>query len=191
VVVENNSPDDTENIITSSNNDRISYYKNKTNIVINKNIIKTIKLAKGRWVFLISDEDAVVKDAICDIISDISNGRYSETAVIMGNIKRIDGSYYEKYNDAYYLRGDEAIGNVGFSHHYMSGIMINKRYILEEELEKLTQESDEVYPHIKIFTRACLGGSAIVLDKNICIMMEPRAKKALLKNQMENYLITQ
>jgi glycosyltransferase involved in cell wall biosynthesis len=167
VVVDNDSPDDTEEIINSIKDDRINYYRNRTNLGAVMNIIETIKKARGEWVFFLSDEDTVEKDSIKEIIANLSTGDYSDIAVMLGNVRNYDGSYYYRYKNAKYSRGDEAICNVGFTHHYMSGVMINKRHIIAKQLEGYTP-SDGMYPHINLLTRACVQGGAITVDKDVC-----------------------
>jgi len=181
VIVDNNSQDNTEQIIKSINDDRVCYYKNQTNIGAVCNIVRTINLAKGKWVFTLSDEDIVVKDTIDWIIKDLSMGKHSDTAVLFGNITKTNGSYYKKYDDAFFLKGDDAIFNVGFSHAYLSGIIINKSFINCREIDGMTPESDGVYPHIIILTRACINGDAKTMNKDFIIMMEPRAKTSYVE----------
>jgi len=167
VVVDNDSPDDTEKVINSIDDDRISYYKNQTNIGVAMNIIETIKKAKGEWVFLLSDEDTVEINTMDRIIKDLSTEDNSEIAVILGNVKNYDNSYLYQYKNAKYLRGDEAICMVGFSHHYMSGILINKMHIMVEELDGFTPDHG-IYPQINIYTHACVSGDAITMDNDFC-----------------------
>jgi glycosyltransferase involved in cell wall biosynthesis len=187
VVVNNDSQDVTEKIVNSIKDTRISYYKNDKNIGAVLNIIETIKRAKGRWVFLLSDEDIIFKENILKIIKDISNGKYSENSVIFGNLKNPDGSYYQKYSDKKILAGDEAICKIGFSHAYMSGILLNKKLISLLNLNDLNIHNVGVYPHVYIFTYACLFGDVITLNNDVVLMVEPRAEKSYIEKPGGNF----
>ncbi len=180
VVIDNASPDATEQIINSIGDDRISYYKNQTNLGAVMNIIETIRKARGEWVFFLSDEDTIEKNSIEEIITRLSTSDHSETAVILGNVRNYDGSYYYRYGDAKYSKGDEAVCKVGFTHHYMSGVMINKRHINARRLEAYTP-SDGMYPHINLLTRACVNGSAITIDKDLCTVSSYEGRKSFVE----------
>lgn len=182
VVVDNNSQDNTEQIINSLNDDRVSYYKNQNNMGGVRNLVRTIQLAKGKWVFTLSDEDIVVKDTIDWIIKDLSMGKHSDTAVLFGNITKTNGSYKSKYKyeDVTFSKGDDAIYNVGFSHQYLSGILINKSCINNHEIEGINSEFDGMYPHVIILTRACLNGDVKTMNRDFIIHME-KAKKSYIE----------
>jgi len=167
VVVDNASPDSTEETLKSIDDARISYYKNQTNLGAVMNIVQTIRRARGEWVFLMSDEDAIVRNSVEEIIADLSTGDLSDFAVMMGNVRNYDGTYYYRFENARYSKGDEAVCHVGFSHHYMSGLMISKRHIVAEQLEACSP-SDGMYPHVNLLTRAVVKGGAITMDKDMC-----------------------
>ena len=167
VVVDNDSPDGTENAVRSIGDDRISYYRNPTNIGGVLNLIQTIKRAKGEWLFFLSDEDTVNVKNMEGVIEFLSTGDYSEIAVLMGNVRNSDGSYYFKYDDKKFLKGDESVTKIGFSHHYMSGLMINKKFINAQQLDDYTL-SDGIYPHTNIYTRACINGGAVTKNIDLC-----------------------
>jgi glycosyltransferase involved in cell wall biosynthesis len=186
VVVDNDSPDGTEKTIKSIEDARISYYKNPTNLGAVMNIIETIKKAEGEWVFFLSDEDTVEKSSIEEIIVNLSNNDCSDTAVMLGNVRNYDGSYIYRYKNAKYSKGDEAICNVGFTHHYMSGAMVSKRHIDAKELERYAP-SDGMYPHINLLTRACVNGGAITFDKDVCTVSCYEGRKSFVEKPNQEF----
>jgi len=180
VVIDNASPDATEETIKAIGDRRISYYRNQTNLGAVMNIIETIKKAKGEWVFFLSDEDTVEKGPLEEIITRLSTRDHSEVAVMLGNVRNYDGTYYYRYKNAEYSKGDEAVCNVGFTHHYMSGVMVNKRHIGARELNAYTA-SDGMYPHINLLTHACVNGSAITIDKDVCTAGSYEGRKSFVE----------
>jgi glycosyltransferase involved in cell wall biosynthesis len=185
VVINNNSPDNTEENIRSIVDPRISYYRNSTNIGGVMNIIETIKKARGEWVFLLSDEDTVHKGNLEILIKELATQDFSGVAVMMGNVLNFNGRYSpecKRYKNATYLKGDEAISNAGFSHHYMSGLMINKKHIDQDQLNRFTF-ADGMYPHTNIYTRACMSGSVITKDVVFCTAGSYEGHKNPLRNE--------
>lgn len=191
VVVNNDSSDNTEEVLSSVKDKRLSYYINDKNVGVVKNIIKTIKYAKGEWVFTLSDEDIVNKDIIKKMIEEITRKKHEGTAVILGNIKKNHSyynSYYElyKYDNLKYIKGDDAVCAVGFTHRYLSGVLINKKYILED-LKNYSIMSGEIAPHVSLLTRACVKGNAETLDIDFCIMDNKSNKSYVERPNEENY----
>lgn len=71
IIVNDNSPEDLDNIVLSFNDERINYYTNnenlgKTSIVLNWN--KCLSYAKGDFFTLICDDDLMKKDFISTMI---------------------------------------------------------------------------------------------------------------------------
>lgn len=199
VVVNNNSPDNTEETIKSILDNRISYYKNDRNIGSVKNILKTIKNAKGQWVFTLSDEDLVNKEIISRLVNELESGKYCETAVILGNIRKSGGGYHKiprvagtkyscyKYDNVTYEKGDNAIYGAGFHHRYMSGVLINRKYITSNDLIFFSN-THGTSPITGIYTKACLFGDAVTLDADFCIKEENCATKSYIeKSHTESY----
>lgn len=181
VVVDNNSPDNTQQRIKNINDSRISYYRNDKNLGASLNIIETFKRAKGEWIYTLSDEDFVTSDITEKLLKILSSNYCSGVAVILGNLKKVYNDQHMKYLNAKYKKGDQAIVNVGFSHLYLSGILINKNYLDFEYLNNYTVESGGMYPYVNAFTMACKSGDAITLDTEICINGERVNKQSFIE----------
>lgn len=77
IISDNASTDDTEKICKSFKNKRIKYFKNTTNIGISRNIYKVIKFAYGNYVFLLGDDDFILKkDTLLNIFNIIKKNNY-------------------------------------------------------------------------------------------------------------------
>jgi len=169
VVVNNDSPDNTEEVIASINDKRVSYYKNNTNLGVSLNIIETIKRAKGEWIFTLSDEDHVPKSITLKLINILKMNFCKSVGVILGNLNKVYNDQHIRYNTALYRKGDQAILNVGFQHLYLSGIIIKKAFIDNNYLESFSVEGDGIYPHVNIYSLVCKNADALTVDTNICI----------------------
>ncbi len=186
LISDNASPDGTEEAVRSIGDPRISYHRNESNIGAVMNIVQTIKLAKGEWVFLLSDEDAVETRSMEKVLNDLSTKNRSGLAVIYGNVRKPDGTYYYSYKNAEYPKGDRAVLNAGFTHHYMSGIMINKEHIDTDQLDKYTLE-DGMYPHINLLTRACVDGGALTMDMDFCTAGSYEGRKSFVEKPNDQF----
>lgn len=62
VIVDNNSTDETSEIIRKLNNSKIKYYKNKKNIGVVKNVQEVIDHCKGEYIVFHSDDDFLIRD---------------------------------------------------------------------------------------------------------------------------------
>lgn len=60
VVSDNDSTDNTEEIVKSFHSDRIRYFKNKTNLGGIPNLGKAIEHARGKYIFLHGDDDMII-----------------------------------------------------------------------------------------------------------------------------------
>lgn len=71
VVSDNNSTDNTKEIVDSFRSSKIKYFKNKKNIDVLPNVKKVINFSKGKYIFLHSDDDFLVDNSILSEIKKI------------------------------------------------------------------------------------------------------------------------
>jgi|LSQX01.2.fsa_nt_gb glycosyltransferase involved in cell wall biosynthesis len=195
VVVDNNSPDNTQDIITSINDTRVKYYKNNINLGVVVNIIETIKKARGKWVFTLSDEDIVKPETIRELVKIIHENNYPDASVLIGNIRNFSGPYpyyiyhngsdYVKcqYQDCKYDAGDIAISVIGFDHKYLSGIMFRKDCINEQTMNIYSNKEGLIAPHTVFYTIAASKGDAVTLNVDFCYRSVDKSKKSYVENQ--------
>lgn len=192
VVVDNDSPDSTEETLGSINDQRLAYYKNEINLGAAANIVETIKRANGSWVFTLSDEDIVTKETVFMLVNKLSIINPSNVSVILGNIRTEKGMYYSyfngtsyvhyRYSNAEYEKGDEAISSLGFHHRYLSGILVAKRSIDKDDLLDYSVEQQGISPHMTIYTKACLKGNAITFDTDFLVKSDSAGMKSFIEN---------
>lgn len=60
IVLDNCSSDDTEKVVKSLKSKKIKYFKNKENIIIEKNIKKSLALGQGSYLFTTGDDDFIL-----------------------------------------------------------------------------------------------------------------------------------
>lgn len=110
IISDNNSPDNTEEIVNLFIDKRIKYYKNSENIGSNANFYKLIELANGEFVFFLTDDDYLLPGAIAEIKNFIKINKhidafkcdlivYNERSKTAFNYKYFDHSIIDKNID--------------------------------------------------------------------------------------------
>jgi glycosyltransferase involved in cell wall biosynthesis len=68
IVLDDASPDNTEKVVRFFNDKRIVYIKNKINLGFPKNFKSGVEIAKGVYIFLLSDDDLILKSDTLSIV---------------------------------------------------------------------------------------------------------------------------
>ena len=109
LVSDNCSTDSTPNIIKEYQNKwgNISYWCNETNLKTDRNCIKCLQKAKGKYTWLMSDDDIIMENAVDKILKFIENGDdmgliYVTTRDFRNKYKKIENP--EQYADTYWLQ---------------------------------------------------------------------------------------
>lgn len=77
IISDNNSPDDTKQIVQSCKDKRIKYFKNSNNIGWIKNLKKAISKANGEYVLLQGDDDYMItSDCLQSLYKILKNKEY-------------------------------------------------------------------------------------------------------------------
>lgn len=137
IVSDNNSSDETENIINNflSTGLTIRYIKNKTNLGPDKNIYQCYQMASGKYVLIVSDDDVLLDFSIDKIISILRDGDYgvvylNSYGFINNHISEmpvINKSGYCVYKDKKLL-----ISRVNFWFTFISGNIVNKSRVTND-----------------------------------------------------------
>jgi len=190
VISDNASPDDTAKMIASLSDYRIQYFRNDSNIGAMLNIIKTFQVARGEWIFTLSDEDYATPEMLSRLLMAVEDPQYVQAAVMLGNIRNETGSYpyYGYHNGADYVpykwgnrlfsKGDAAIHGVGFHHKYLSGVMIRRSAIDFKALAVYADRACGVAPHTYAYTKACAEGDVATLDLDFVIKTDQNTAKS-------------
>lgn len=76
LVSDNHSPSDTEKMVKSFKDKRIRYIKNKKNLGYELNAVQCFRKAKGKYIFLLSDDDFILDEhTLRDILSVMSKNK--------------------------------------------------------------------------------------------------------------------
>lgn len=124
---------------------RIKYIGYDKELTFLQNMQSVMKIASGKYVLLVGDEDDVIISALEHYLNYLYN--HNEVAVVRS---RTMVQYSHIKNSGYYRRGREALLESAFVDLYMSGIIIRKEY-LNNVLKDKKYESNvyySFYPHV-------------------------------------------
>ncbi len=179
VVCDNNSPDNTKEILKKIKDKRFKYHKNKTNLGFSKNLIKVLKKAKGEFLFLLSDEDLVNIKIIKQLLR-----TNSKIGVVYGSIKN-NNRYYYKFKNKLVKEKENKLKFI-FNHRYMSGIILNSKYLNFEEAKKFENKKEFYYPHV-FFILQCLEKGPLFTFKDVFCFMGKIEKSFMSEINKKKY----
>jgi glycosyltransferase involved in cell wall biosynthesis len=90
IVTDNCSTDDTEQVVAAINDPRVVYVKNDVNIGPVNNYNKALRLAKGKYVYVFSDDDTMVPENLELRVAVME--QYPSVGLVHSNINVIDGN---------------------------------------------------------------------------------------------------
>ena len=172
VVSDNCSPDNTQDLLESIQDERVKYYKNHYNNGAN-NLLSVMKRATGKFLLLMSDEDDINLDGLQEVIKTIQKD--PTLAVIITNCTNQVSNQtvlMRKISNNRYPKGYEAIKAINFGLSYMSGIIYNKSY-----LDDITNDVDIVdiegryglgYTHMYLAYLMCEHGDLVTKNMIVC-----------------------
>ena len=101
VISDNCSPDSTFQVVQKSINEGlpIKYIRNAENIGIEDNIIQSFKLAKGKYVWVLGDDDYLKEETLKTIINIVSNKDYGSIFIQLGSKKQVPYVEYDKVEE--------------------------------------------------------------------------------------------
>ena len=140
LVSDNCSTDNTMEIVNSYS--FISYYCNETNVGADRNIALSIERAKGKYVWVIGDDDYLTSGAIPYVIDILK--KHSELSAIFVNYSLLDvkqnvflrKKWLNMDNDIYCHNENEFLRTVGVSSNFLSSMIHNKKYFIESDYKK-------------------------------------------------------
>lgn len=190
IVCDNGSIDDTKDKLHRITDGRLKYYRNENNKGFQFNVDRVLNEAKGKFCFLISDEDEVNVESIPVIIDHIKQNQ--RLSLIYGGIfsKEEQKTSNQRKKPRIWLKGDEALSIIGFQHAYMSGIVLNRDMyqMIKESNEFWYQQYDTFYPHEYLsFRLAMLGNVLIMSDIIVWMNKTDNASETNYKNINSSY----
>lgn len=174
VVSDNASSDKTKNLLSGIDDERFSYYRNETNIGAIKNICKVLMRGKGKYLFLLSDEDEVVLQSIDRLIEVLEV--HSDVSVVRGRVEFLNGKDYVSMGgkrDEYYdsLMGKCVPPAFYWMAFYMSALIIKSNCLSYDVIGKFIKEDYKyIYPQICLLLKALECGKSIWIETSFCIL---------------------
>lgn len=127
VVLDNNSTDNTEVLLSSIQDDRFRYIKNQENIGGMPNIMSSLKYGRGEFSMLCLDKDWILSEAIAEFIKvlnkDVAFGRC--TLNIYDTCEN---------QSKIYKKGFHSLFNMGYTQEHPSGLFFKSRLIAEKSI---------------------------------------------------------
>lgn len=155
LLISDNASDDNTPIICQELAEQypfISYYRHQTNRGANANFHYVVTAAKGKYVWLLGDDDAIVSGSLSKIITDIK--RFNYPAIVIG------GSIREEDNSRIYLREiteTQLVDETIFNRHSplevagkISVLIFNTAQLQEiiVPAQKIVEQTKTGWPHI-------------------------------------------
>lgn len=155
VILDNCSTDSTKSVVQSIKDERVRYYRNKTNTGFT-NLLLVLLKAKAEYALLMSDEDVADPDCIKPIMAMLRE--HPEVGVFSLSVDIFHKPYFS-FKDEKIDPGVKAILKM-HEHAYMSG-MVFKTAIIKKAIESLTPRDIWIkygksnYPHIALAMQLC------------------------------------
>jgi len=172
IVVSDDNPAnlETKSLMEKIQDKRLKFYKNSSNLGIDGNQLITIHRARGKFVFLMMDDDKVNLKALPWIISTLKKeNKIAYLCGSLGNIARAKEKYYYKFEDKYYKRGWEALNSLLFAHAHASGIILKKNALNLNEAKKYI---GFLYIQQALVAQALIKGDALCTSKIVAFLGE-------------------
>lgn len=149
IVSDNGSMVHTEEyeIIREIDDTRLEYVRNEENLQFYGNFNSIIKLSKGHYCMLISDEDDINLSQFAEFMG------FLENVPNVGMIKIGTSGQYNDMSMGIHKAGEEALKRFYLTGNYISGTVYNRDYVTNELIDELKKmyEGDEgyfYYPHL-------------------------------------------
>jgi len=158
LIQDNDSPDNTSEIVKKYDDPRFQYEKNDTNIGPVKSIWKLFNKARGEYIFCLTDDDYFLPGAIQKLVDFIklTNPICFKTSLIMLLEKSKAANYYKVK--------DDSKESIFFNAHIFTGLCFRREMLLEKVNE---QFSNSYYPSMAIM--GLLLNKATFFDEVIAI----------------------
>lgn len=162
---------------------RINYVGCDKELMISENWQNVIKIAHGKFVLLVSDEDDIVFSAMEHYLNLLHS--HPELALVRAKSRK----FYRHIEDGYFKKGEEALFQGFLQHNYVSGEIYNREIFLNINFEYWDKKYKSnlfygVYPHQWWPVLLCLEGdyatvgTELIEEGTSVIPLEVKRKKA-------------
>lgn len=166
-VSDNCSTDETIDVVNKSGISNLTLNINKDNFGVSYNVIRSIEIAKTKYVLLMSDEDSICHQGIECFLSmpDYDFG------VALGTYLPENGVSSKIYDDEVLSEPNIAFTKHGYTHRYISGIIFNRDAIdfnlAYNQLDRPNQGFLGLYPHMFLMSELLLSKGAVTFSDPI------------------------
>lgn len=129
VIISDNCSTDNTNIIVEEYKRKglnINYIRNKSNIGIDNNFIQCFKLAQGKYILLLGDDDPLINNSIEWLLSILENTDYG-----LVHIKINEDNFHPKV----YINKNTFVYNIAQMITFISANIVNTKFIKQVNLE--------------------------------------------------------
>lgn len=167
VVIGDDNPNfqETEQVVKSFNDQRIKYLRNKKNLGMDGNMLRCIRNASGKFVFIQMDDDDIEVENIPWIIHTIKQNDYiSQICGILGDKRPSRDKPIQSHNQGNKMlrKGYESIKKLLFHYHHGSGIVLRRDAL---NLKKATKSIWSFWMQQTLIAQAMLAGDTLCTQK--------------------------
>ena len=179
IVSDNCSQDDTEVRIKKIKDARIKYFRNKSNLGFDRNLLECCERANGLYYLFMSDEDILNLETLSWIIKLMEKSN-SITQILgsIGDLRKGRRKLYYFYGDQIYKSGHNALVKILFENGYLSGIIIRNDAINIAQARNYIGIS---YMHHVLMAQAMLKGETFCTSKIISYIGKVQDKSHVTK----------
>lgn len=174
VVCDNCSEDNTMVLLSSIEDSRLRIYQNDTNRGFHYNLVQSIKKAQGHYICTMSDEDVLNHNELSKVIEWLQSfveDNYEIGAIIPGNSANI------------ITKKDELVNALYGRTSYMSGIIINKDMLRDEDLEL---KYENYYPHVQLVLTCGAKARIVFSPYNLCMQKFNDEKEGMNRIKLQS-----
>lgn len=169
LVSDNASEDNTSQVISSFSDKRLRYLRNEKNLGLERNVLKLLENASGDYLFFLTDDDLLNKNAVPETIRIIT--KYPDVGIILSALNILDDKTNKLLKDyTFYGRdnlfkpGNEAMLAMFNASHIISRITIKREII---DIEGYKRHLDSLYPQMYLIGSAMKKLPVYYTDKRL------------------------
>lgn len=155
--------------IRNMKEERLVYFQFESNQGYMKNINQVLRLSRGDFALIISDEDEIVRENFQYYYNYLAI--HPEISVMKARTSKM----YQNLEDCYVKKGEDALEAFYMHGNYVSGIIYNRNIITNEVVDKFESRYNEnvayqIYVHMFLDTYALVNGN--FCSSCLCLIQE-------------------
>ncbi len=148
-----------EVVVKNFNDKRIKYFRNEKNLNFGANMLKSIERSKGEFIYILMDDDNLVKESIPWILNVLKKYKnITHLTGSIGNNKNSEKKLYVENKDKYYKKGLESLNELLFHVIHASGIILKREAL---NLKKADKYLGFLYMQQALIAQALIAGDTL------------------------------